>query len=264
MSHPIVEFKAVSKSYGDGPRVLDQITLSAQRGDFVSLIGPSGCGKSTLLRLICGLSPLTEGELRVDGLAPQEATEELAFVFQEATLMPWLNVQKNVELPLRLRGMPANKREEIARRVISLVRLNDKKLSYPRQLSGGQKMRVSIARALSLSPKILLLDEPFGALDEMTRDHLNEELLDIREQEAWTAFFVTHSVAEAVFLSNRVVILAANPGRVHQEFAIPLPYPRTSQTRHSEAYLHLVGEVSKALRSVEDLSLPAQTVPSRS
>ena len=256
----IVEFKAVSKRYGEGPPILDGVTFSADRGDFISLIGPSGCGKSTLLKLICGLSPVTGGSLTVDGLAPEHATEELAFVFQEPTLLPWLTVARNVEIPLRLRGVSAERRAKVRRRVLSLVRLHEKEASYPRQLSGGQKMRVSLARALSLSPKILLLDEPFGALDEMTRDHLNEELLDIRQQEAWTAFFVTHSVAEAVFLSNRVVVLSANPGRIHQEIRVDLPYPRASETRHSEPYLHLVAEVSKVLRSVENLlSMPSSS-----
>jgi len=251
-SSAIVEFQAVSKRYGEGPAILDQVTFIAERGDFISLIGPSGCGKSTLLKLICGLSPVSSGSLTVDGSTPENATEELAFVFQEPTLLPWLTVACNVEIPLRLRRLSAERRAEVRRRVLSLVRLDDKEAFYPRQLSGGQKMRVSLARALSLSPKILLLDEPFGALDEMTRDHLNEELLDIRQQEAWTAFFVTHSVAEAVFLSNRVFVLSANPGRVHREIRVNLPYPRTSETRHSEPYLHLVAEVSKVLRSVEN------------
>jgi NitT/TauT family transport system ATP-binding protein len=249
---PLVEFRAVTKRFGDGPLVLDRISFAAHAGDFISLIGPSGCGKSTLLRLLAGLSPITRGDLVVDGRTPDDAAADLAFVFQEATLLPWLNVAKNVEVPQRLRGLAAEERTSIRRRVLELVRLSEKAAAYPRQLSGGQKMRVSIARALALRPKILLLDEPFGALDEMTREHLNEELLAIREQEAWTAFFVTHSVAEAVFLSNRILVMSANPGRIHTEIAVPLPYPRTGETRLSRPYHDLVANVSRVLRSVDN------------
>jgi len=156
-------------------------------------------------------------------------------------------------VPMRLHRTEAATRTETARRSLELVRLADHMDYYPRQLSGGQKMRVSIARALSVSPRILLLDEPFGALDEMTRDHLNEELLAIRQQLAWTAFFVTHSVAEAVFLSNRILVFSANPGRLHGEIKVDFPYPRTEETRESEPYQRLIAEVSKVLRSVERL-----------
>ncbi len=248
---PIGEFRSVTKRFGDGPLVLDDISFAAHPGDFVSLIGPSGCGKSTLLRLVAGLSPVTSGALVVDGRTPDDAAADLAFVFQEPTLLPWLNVAHNVEVPQKLRGIAAPERAAVRRRVLDLVRLGEKADAYPRQLSGGQKMRVSIARALALAPKILLLDEPFGALDEMTREHLNEELLAIREQEAWTAFFVTHSVAEAVFLSNRILVMSANPGRIHSEIAVPLPYPRTNDTRLSRPYHDLVATVSRVLRSVD-------------
>jgi NitT/TauT family transport system ATP-binding protein len=248
---PIVELHNVSKRYGGGPLVLDGVQLSARTGDFISLIGPSGCGKSTLLRLVAGLSPVTGGHLHVDGRTPDQAAAELAFIFQEPTLLPWLTVARNVEVPLKLRGVPANESRATRDRVLDLVRLGERAGAYPRQLSGGQKMRVSIARALSLAPKLLLLDEPFGALDEMTREHLNEELLAIRESQAWTAFFVTHSVAEAVFLSNRIVVMAANPGRIHTEIAVPFAYPRTEATRLSREYHALVAEVSSLLRSVE-------------
>ena len=252
MSAPaLVEFRSVAKRFGDGPLVLDGISFTAAAGDFISLIGPSGCGKSTLLRLLAGLSPVSSGSIVVDGRTPDDAAADLAFVFQEATLLPWLTVARNVEVPQRLRGVPSGDRAAARRRVLDLVRLGDKATAYPRQLSGGQKMRVSIARALALRPKILLLDEPFGALDEMTREHLNEELLAIREHEAWTAFFVTHSVAEAVFLSNRILVMSANPGRIHREMAVPLPYPRTEETRLSRDYHELVASVSRVLRSVE-------------
>lgn len=261
---PMVEFRQVAKRFGDGPLVLDGFSFTAHPGDFISLIGPSGCGKSTALRLIAGLSPVTSGVLTVDGLSPDAAAANLAFVFQEATLLPWLTVAHNVEVPQQLRGISPAERANTRRRVLDLVRLGDKANAYPRQLSGGQKMRVSIARALALSPKLMLLDEPFGALDEMTREHLNEELLAIREQQAWTAFFVTHSVAEAVFLSNRVLVMAANPGRIHTEVMIPLPYPRTEETRLSREYHDLVAEVSRILRSVEHASVagtPTRVAP---
>ena len=248
---PIVELHDVTKRFGEGPVVLDRVNLTAQTGEFITLIGPSGCGKSTLLRLIAGLSPVTDGALHVDGRTPEEAAAELAFVFQEPTLLPWFSVAHNVEVPQQLRGVPPLERRLTSQRVLELVRLDARARAYPRQLSGGQKMRVSIARALSLSPKLLLLDEPFGALDEMTREHLNEELLAIRQQQAWTAFFVTHSVAEAVFLSSRICVMSANPGRIHTEVAVPLAYPRTETTRLSRDYHDLVAEVSRLLRSVE-------------
>lgn len=254
---PLVEFRDVSKRFGDGPLVLDGISLVVRPREFISIIGPSGCGKSTLLRLLAGLTPLTGGEVVVDGRTPDQAATDLAFVFQEPTLLPWLTVAGNVEVPQRLRGVPASERETTRRRVLDLVRIGEKSAAYPRQLSGGQKMRVSIARALALQPRILLLDEPFGALDEMTREHLNEELLAIREQEEWTAFFVTHSVAEAVFLSNRILVLSALPGRIHTEVAVPLPYPRTEDTRLSRPYHDLVASVSRVLRSVENAPAPA-------
>src|SRR5690606_31524674 len=176
----------------------DDISFEAQSGDFVTLIGPSGCGKSTLLKLLAGLNPVSDGTIELDGQAPADAAQELAYVFQEPTLLPWRNVLHNVELPLELRGTDPAERQRRARECLALVHLADWAGYYPRQLSGGQKMRVPIARALSLSPRIMLLDEPFGALDEMTRNHLNEELLALRGANTWTAFFVTHSVAEAV------------------------------------------------------------------
>ncbi|MFI5357082.1 MAG: ABC transporter ATP-binding protein [Opitutales bacterium] len=248
---PIVEFSAVTKRFGDGPLVLDGIDLAARPGEFVSLIGPSGCGKSTLLRLIAGLSPVTSGRISVAGHEPSAEAAELAFVFQEPTLLPWLSVAHNVEVPQRLRRVPAPARVAARDQALALVKLADRGRAFPRQLSGGQKMRVSLARALTLQPKVLLLDEPFGALDEMTREHLNEELLAIRDQQAWTAFFVTHSVAEAVFLSTRIVVLSANPGRIFREVPVDLPAPRTNQTRLSRAFQEQVAEVSRLLHRVE-------------
>ena len=271
---PLVELRDVTKRFGPAPAtpalsrsnglVLDRISLAAAPGEFLSLIGPSGCGKSTLLRLIAGLSPLTGGSLAVAGHAPDAAATELAFVFQDATLLPWLNVARNVEVPLRLRGVPAAERAATRARALELVGLTEKSHAYPRQLSGGQKMRVSLARALSLSPQLLLLDEPFGALDEITREHLNEELLAIRDRQSWTAFFVTHSVAEAVFLSDRVFVLSANPGRIHAEVRIDLARPRTAEPRLSRAYHDLVAEVSRLLRSAEGAEADGGAAPSSS
>ncbi|MGF1483886.1 MAG: ABC transporter ATP-binding protein [Opitutales bacterium] len=236
------------KRYGEGPVILEDINLDVQQGEFISLIGASGCGKSTLLKLIASLTPITEGSLRIDGKTPTEMRGELAFIFQEATLLPWTTARKNVEMPLRLKGVDKSVRRQKADEMLERVGLGHAKESYPRQLSGGMKMRVSIARALSLKPRVLLLDEPFGALDEMTRDRLNEDLLEFRRQEEWTAFFVTHSVAEAVFLSSRIVVLSANPGRIANIIEIPLAYPRNAETRETTEYQKLVAHVSHELR----------------
>lgn len=247
---PIVEFRDVTQRFGSpaAPPILDRISLRADAGDFVSVIGPSGCGKSTLLRLIAGLIPVSSGELAIHGGAREKSGLEEAFIFQEPTLLPWLTVAKNIELPQKLRGVPVTQRASTRERVLALVGLAEKAAAYPRQLSGGQKMRVSIARALSLTPRLLLLDEPFGALDELTRERLNEELLAIRQEQKWTAFFVTHSVAEAVFLSTRILVMGARPGRILAAIAIDLPYPRTADTRTSPHYLELVAQVSRILR----------------
>ena len=247
---PAVELEAVAKRLGDGPAVLEGISLQARPGEMVSLLGPSGCGKSTLLRLIAGLTPASAGTIRVEGRPAGDPAASLAFVFQEATLLPWLSVRANVEVPLRLGGASAADRAATSSRLLELVGLGGRGAAYPRQLSGGQRMRVSLARALSLSPRLLLLDEPFGALDEMTRERLNEELLGLQEAGGWTGFFVTHSVAEAVFLSHRILILSAHPGRLHAEVHVPLPRPRTAETRLQPDYLQLVAQVSRQLRAV--------------
>jgi len=248
---PIVKFTSLQKRYGDGPLVLDGINLQVQPGDFITFIGPSGCGKSTILKLVSGLSPWTVGGLTVAGVKPRQARDRQAFIFQDATLLPWLTARHNVELPLRLRGVPAEERVAKARQMLELVGLGAASDYYPRQLSGGMKMRVSIARALTLAPQLLLLDEPFGALDEMTRNRLNEELLALRVQAPFTAMFVTHSVAEAVFLSNRIVVMAANPGRFHAEVAVEFPYPRNPELRARQDFQAKVNEVSQRLHEVE-------------
>jgi NitT/TauT family transport system ATP-binding protein len=248
---PIVKFTSLQKRYGDGPLVLSDINLAVQPGDFVTLIGPSGCGKSTVLKLVSGLSPWTMGGLTVAGLKPRQARDRQAFIFQDATLLPWLTAQLNVELPLRLRKAARAERVATANRMLDLVGLAAVRGYYPRQLSGGMKMRVSIARALTLVPQLLLLDEPFGALDEMTRNRLNEELLALRAASPFTALFVTHSVTEAVFLSNRIVVMSADPGRFHAEVGVEFPYPRRPELREQPGFQAKVNEVSHLLHEVE-------------
>jgi NitT/TauT family transport system ATP-binding protein len=246
-----IRFDDIGKRFGAGPQVLESVNLSVEEGEFVSFIGPSGCGKSTLLRMVSGLEEPTKGSVNVCGGTPASMRGRTAHIFLDATLLPWLNVGRNIETPLALHDVPATERATIVRRMLGLVRLEGVAGSYPRQLSGGMKMRVSVARALGQSPDVLLLDEPFGALDEITRNHLNEELLALRSHQEWTALFVTHSVAEAVFLSNRIVVMAASPGRIVGEVAVPFAYPRTSGLRDDPAYQALVVKVSRLLRSTE-------------
>ena len=246
---PMVRLAGAHKRFGE-TTVLEDINFQAAKGEFISLVGPSGCGKSTLLKIIAGLHSLSEGEVVVDGMNPKNAREEMAFIFQEANLLPWKRVQQNTELPLKLRGESTERRVETARKMLELVNLSHALDKFPWQLSGGMRMRVSIARALTLAPRVLLLDEPFGALDEMTRDNLNEDLLRIHARDQWTAFFVTHSAAEAVFLSNKVVVLSANPGRISQVIEIDLPKERNAELREDSAYLNYVAKVSNAIRTV--------------
>lgn len=251
-SSDIVKLRSVCKRYGDGPVVLQDIDLGVRAGDFVSLIGPSGCGKSTVLKLISGLSPATTGGVSVLGLPPRQSRDRQAFIFQDATLLPWLTARCNVEVPLRLRGTAAAERRRKAGELLRLVGLERAAEYYPRQLSGGMKMRVSLARALTLEPELLLLDEPFGALDEMTRHHLNEELLQLRERSRFAAVFVTHSVAEAVFLSNRILVMAAHPGRLHGEVEVGFDFPRRAELRGRPGFLAKVNEVTRLLHEVEE------------
>jgi NitT/TauT family transport system ATP-binding protein len=241
----------VSKSYGSNPPVLQQIDLAIDQGEFVSLIGPSGCGKSTLLKLISGLSNPSTGTILVEGTTPVNARKTISYIFQDATLLPWRTVTRNVGLGLELEHVNREIRKQRVQSLLELVGLTHVAHAYPRQLSGGMKMRVSVARALATTPRLLLMDEPFGALDEMTRDRLNEELLRLRAEQSWTAVFVTHSVAEAVFLSTRIVVLAPSPGRIAQVIEIDLPFPRTSITRESPQFESLMTQVSRALRGVQ-------------
>ena len=247
---PAVRIAGVTKRYGDGPAIIEKLSLSIAQGEFVSIIGPSGCGKSTLLKLIAGLSPFSEGEIAVDGMTPADARETMGFIFQDATLLPWRTVRDNVGLGLELEHATRELRKTKTDALVALVGLSHVADSYPRQLSGGMKMRVSIARALASNPRLLLLDEPFAALDEMTRDHMNEELLRLHGERGWTGLFVTHSVAEAIFLSSRILVLAPHPGRLARDIVVDLPFPRNAETRRSDAYERMVAEVSRVLREV--------------
>jgi len=241
----------VTKQFRGGTLALKDICIRVEKGEFVSLLGPSGCGKSTLLRLVSGLTPASAGSIAVNGMTPVNARELMSFIFQDATLLPWRTVEQNVGLGMELEHMARPARREKVARMLELVGLTHVAQRYPRQLSGGMKMRVSIARALVSRPRILLMDEPFAALDEMSRDRLNEELLRLYLEHHWTVMFVTHSVAEAVFLSTRIVILAPHPGRVAHVVPVELPWPRTAETRLTEAYEVEVARISRLLRGVQ-------------
>ncbi len=236
---PLIALRNDSKRYPNGMQALSGVDLTIGDGEFVSLLGPSGCGKSTLLRLIAGLGSITGGEIDwpktaydVSG-APRP---DLGFVFQEPTLMPWASVFDNVYLPLKLRG---TRRKEATPRIdeaLAMVGLERFARAYPRELSGGMRMRVSIARALVTHPRVLLLDEPFAALDEITRFRLNNDLLSLWQEQRWTVVFVTHSVFESVYLSQRIVVMQAGPGRIASEVPIDAPYPRDESFRTSSVY----------------------------
>ncbi|MFA7329516.1 MAG: ABC transporter ATP-binding protein [Candidatus Delongbacteria bacterium] len=223
--------------FPDGTCALEGLDLELQAGEFVSLVGPSGCGKSTLLRVAAGLQAASSGSLEVPDAG-------LAFVFQFPTLLPWCTIAENVALPRRL-GHGGPRPAEDLLRLVGLAGFAD---HYPRQLSGGMQMRASLARALATQPRLLLQDEPFAALDEITRQRLNEDLLVLWERERWTSLFVTHNVLEAVFLSQRVHVLSARPGRVAATFEIPFPYPRAAGLRAQPEFARLGGAISQALR----------------
>ena len=222
----------VDKTYPDGTHALHPVHLEVAEGEFVTLLGPSGCGKSTLLKLVAGLLELDHGELRLWGEPPaalKQSGRRLAFVFQSPTLMPWADVHSNVRLPLELAGVSGPEAEQRVTDALALVGLSKFASSLPNMLSGGMQMRASIARALVVHPQLLLMDEPFGALDEFTRHRLDAELLELWRSQGLTVVFVTHSIAEAVFLSQRVVMMAARPGRITDEVVIDEPYPRSRE-----------------------------------
>jgi len=242
---PLLSLHGIDKKFANGTIALASLSVTIGEGDFVSLLGPSGCGKSTALRIIAGLTDATGGRLEWTGGPPSSG--EIGFVFQEPTLMPWATSFENVWLPLRLKGVS---RREAAGRItdaLERVHLNGLENSYPRELSGGMKMRVSIARALVTRPRVLLMDEPFAALDEITRFKLNNDLLELWHALGCTVIFVTHSVFESVFLSQRIIVMASKPGRVFEELAIGEPYPRQETYRTSESYAHDCRHVSRAL-----------------
>ena len=242
MPRSIVTCRDVSKRFANGTLALDGATLDVEERQFLSLLGPSGCGKSTLLRLIAGLAEPSAGTITWDG-----GHDGLSFVFQEPTLMPWATALDNVVLPLRLAGVARTERETRAAAALADVGLAGFEKAYPRELSGGMKMRVSIARALVTRPKLLLMDEPFAALDEITRFKLNNDLLDLWQRDRFTAVFVTHSVFESVFLSQRIAVMTSRPGRVQSEIVVDAPYPRGAAYRTSPLYNEHCRSVSAAL-----------------
>lgn len=247
---PVIGMCAVSKTYGDGTHALAPTDLDIQPGEFVTLLGPSGCGKSTLLRMMAGLSEPTSGRTTWWGGGYETvggSGRELVMVFQDATLMPWARVLQNVRLPLDLRRVDRRQANGAVSEALDLVGLKGFERHYPRQLSGGMQMRVSIARALATNPNLLLMDEPFGALDEITRNRLDSDLLELWAKRHLTVVFVTHSIYEAVFLSTRVVVMSARPGRVIREIAIDAPFPRTDKFRVSREFATCASELQELL-----------------
>jgi NitT/TauT family transport system ATP-binding protein len=230
---------------------LSRINLQIQNGEFVSFIGPSGCGKTTLLRLIADLEQPTSGSLSVNGIAPEQARlkRQYGYVFQAPALYPWRTLESNVMLPLEIMGYSAAERRERARRYLALVNLSGFERKFPWQLSGGMQQRASIARALSFDPALLLMDEPFGALDEISRDHLNEQLLRLWNKTGKTVVFVTHSIPEAVFLSTRIVVMSPRPGRIIDVIPCDSPRDRTLDIRETPEFIAIAHRVREGLRS---------------
>jgi NitT/TauT family transport system ATP-binding protein len=236
-----LSFSAVGMRFPDGTEAVAEASFSIAPGEFVSIVGPSGCGKSTLLKITAGLLHASSGSIEL-------GEGNLGYVFQDATLLPWRTVRANVELLGELEGMGRAERRRAAADAIELVGLAGFEDKYPKSLSGGMRMRASLARALTLKPRTFLFDEPFGALDEITRERLNDELLALFEREQFAGLFITHSIAEAVFLSTRVLVMSARPGRIVGDFPVPFPYPRRPELRFDPAFAELSGRVSESLR----------------
>lgn len=232
--------------FADGTLALEDVSLTINKGEFVSIVGPSGCGKSTLLKIASGLVPHSEGTVQVD-------RSQLGYTFQDATLLPWRKVLGNVELLMELRGVPKAERKRIAMEQINMVGLDGFANHYPKRLSGGMKMRVSLARSLALNPSVFMFDEPFGALDEITRERLNDEVISLYRQKGFTGLFITHSISEAVYMSTKVIVMSRRPGKIQQVYDIPFAYPRTESLRYDPEFTRLCGEISVALRqAIED------------
>jgi NitT/TauT family transport system ATP-binding protein len=238
---PALSFEEVSMTFPDGTEALDPVSFDVRPGEFVTVVGPSGCGKSTLLRIASGLNTPTGGSVRVDRAS-------LGYVFQDATLLQWRTVQRNVELLAELEGVGRAERRRRAERAIALVGLAGFESKYPKQLSGGMKMRASLARSLVLDPQVFLFDEPFGAVDEITRERLNDELTQLFSRQGFAGLFITHSISEAVFLSTRILVMSARPGRIVAEYRVPFAYPRPPDLRFDPAFARLSGEISHTLR----------------
>ncbi len=242
----------LSLVYPSGTRALDKVNLRLDRGEFVSLVGQSGCGKSSLLRVVAGLVAPTSGNLTVADWPPLEARRRkavrLAFVFQDPTLVPWRSVSRNVALPLELARLPKAERATRVKRGLALVGLSEFARRRPRELSGGMRMRVSLARALAAEPELLLLDEPFGALDDITRQALNDELLALWQRDRWSTVFVTHNLQEAAFLSSRVLVMGPRPGKIVADMAVPFDMPRRPALRTEPDFARFVGQLADILR----------------
>ena len=236
-----LQFDNVGMTFPDGTQALENVSLSVTPGEFVTVVGPSGCGKSTLLRIASGLETQTQGACAVD-------RDSIGYVFQDATLLPWRTVQRNIELLAELHGETKAECQRRAQEAINLVGLDGFADKYPRQLSGGMRMRASLARSLVMKPRVFLFDEPFGALDEITRERLNDELLGLFQREGFAGLFITHSIAEAVYMSTRVLVMSPRPGRITASFDIPFAYPRDHDLRYSPEFAELCGQVSHALR----------------
>ena len=240
-SSPALTFYDIGMVFPDGTDTLQNISFSVSAGEFITVVGPSGCGKSTLLKIASGLLEPTAGNVSVD-------REGLGYVFQDATLLPWRTVRQNIELLSELHGVGKEERHDLATQTIELVGLNGFENHYPKSLSGGMKMRASLARTLTLKPPVFLFDEPFGAVDEITRENLNDETQRLFQKEGFAGLFITHSIGEAVFMSTKVLVMSARPGRIVAEFDVPFEYPRHPDLRFDAAFTQLSGEVSQELR----------------
>lgn len=238
---PALVFDDLSMIFSDGTHALDRVSFSVDRGEFVTVVGPSGCGKSTLLRIASGLETPTSGVCDVD-------RDSIGYVFQDATLFPWRTVRKNVELLAELHDVSISSIADRIDESLELVNLTEHQDKYPKQLSGGMRMRTSLARSLVLQPEVFLFDEPFGALDEISRERLNDELLSLFKAKDFAGLFITHSIAEAVFLSTRILVMSARPGRIVADYEVPFPYPRSHEIRYESEFAELSGKISHDLR----------------